>query len=194
MKLLLLALCLCLAACGGGGSGVCSPTVQVEGDSIAKRLVLNVNAPVTNTAIGSTTTADRISGSAGFQPFPQGISGSVYVTNWGVNDAYQRLPLPQYKANLRLIAAQPGAVLMTPTPMDLTQPYTADDSAYAQAVRDIGVEMRVPVIDTNAWFLAQPNWPSGLSDGVHPTPAWQAAMEQQVIDPAVNARIAAMCS
>lgn len=186
---------LVLAACGGGGGESCSVTVQIEGDSIAKQLgtALPVGARVINTAIGSTTTSDRISGAAGFQPFPQGVSGSVYFTNWGVNDAYLQVPLVQYKANLRRIAATPGAVLMTPTPMDLSQPYTADDSAYAQGVRDIGLELNVPVLDAQAWLLAKPNWQSALVDGVHLSATAQDAMVRELVAPGIQARIQGLC-
>ena len=197
-----------LLGCGGGGSSpepvACIPVhaiVQIEGDSIAHGtgatdlaftppgLLRAAGFTVVDTALPGSTSADRISGDVirgqgtRFQPFPQGIVGNVYLTEWGVNNALYGMSVEAFKADLRKIASVPGAILMTPTPMA-----DIDDSAYAQAVRDIGAELRVTVVDVNAYVLSLPNWRVLLVDGVHPSDALYRMVYAQVA-PVVRAKV-----
>ena len=196
-----------LTACGGGGSSPepCKPVaaiVEISGDSIAHGtgatdaaftppgLLKAAGFTVIDSALPGSTSADRISGDVirgqgtRFQPLPQGIVGNVYLTEWGVNDALYGLSVDSFKANIRRIAAIPGAVLMTPTPMA-----GGDDSAYAQAVRDVGKELGVQVIDVQAYVLNLPNWKVLLVDGVHPSDALYRMIYANLVIPAVRAKV-----
>lgn len=208
--------CAIMTGCGGGGSAPPAPCVpqavvlQIEGDSIslgvggtdpstAPAALLKAAFPaatVVATGLSGSTTSDRINGTVilgqgtAFQPFPAGVVGDIYLTEWGVNDARYAIPIETYKANLRKIASVPGAVLMTPTPMDTTKAIAADDSSYAQAVRDVGKELGVPVIDVNAYVLSVPNWQLLLVDGVHPSDALYRSIYGSVVVPAVTPLVA----
>lgn len=211
----MLSACAVLSACGGGGDTppACVPAaavvVQMEGTSVTlghgatdpaftpeallraelvKRWPTDVSLVVT--AHGGATTRDRMAGTDGYQAFPAGVVGNVYVAEWGPNDAYFGVPLAEFTANERRFAAVPGVILQTPTPMDVSKPYTADDVAYAAAVRTVAAGAGVPLIDVQAYVLAQPNWQALFVDGVHPTDALNRMLVANVIAPAVIAQVA----
>ena len=102
--------------------------------------------------------------------------------------------MDSFKVDIRKIASVPGAILMTPTPIDLSKPHlpeTVDDALYAQAVRDVAAEVKIPLVDVNAYVLALPNWQTLLVDGVHPSSALYASIYAQVV-PVVQAKVDAL--
>ena len=206
--------CALFSACGGSGEGHsgCTPAavvIQLEGDSIAAgsgatdaaftpAALLRAafpSATVVSTAQPGSTSSDRISGApipghGRFLPFPQGVVGNIYLTNWGVNDARLGVPIAEFKVNLRKIASVPGAVLQTPTPMTGPLSNGQSTAAYAQAVREVGAELGVPVADVQAYVLGLPNWQALLVDGVHPRDELYALMVRDVIAPVVRRQVA----
>lgn len=212
---------LLLTACGGGGSATpaaaataCAPTViQIEGDSISVGVgatdpanrplpLLRAafpSATVLDTGLAGSTSSDRMTGATiqgqgtAFAPFPAGVKGTVYVTEFGVNDAWYGLPVADFKANVRRLAAVPGAVLATPTPIDLARasprPESVPTAAYAQAVREVAAEAGVPLADVQAYVLAQPNWQVLLVDGVHPSDALYRMIYASAMVPAIQQAI-----
>jgi len=147
---------------------------------------------------------------------------------FGANDARlpntpgpsQFVPLEAYRANLRTIATyaplrahQPRIVLITPPPIDerlceitdaakgihVTRRTAANTAAYAQAVRDLGRELGVPVLDLWTAFMREAGWNGSfdvplvgakeapqsevlvglLHDGLHFTPAGYRIMYRE---------------
>ena len=181
-------------------------TLEVTGDSISTgsgatdvaftpASLLRAAFPsisVVLTGQGGSTSSDRISGApipghGQFQPFPLGSVGNLHLSNFGVNDAIQGVPLETYRANLRKIASLPGSILQTPTPI-----VGVSDAAYAQVVREVGAELGVPVADVQAYVLSLPNWEVLLVDGTHPGDALYRLIEANVVVPAVARQVATL--
>jgi len=200
---------LVLTACGGGGETNAPDTasiqvpqvIEISGDSTAHGngatvsewtppYLLRAAFPsivVVDTSLSGSTSSDRITGEVvrgqgtRFKPFPNGVVGTVYLTNWGVNDAAYGTPLADYKANLRKIGSVPGAIFMTPVPST-----NVDDSPYAQAMREVAVEIGVDLIDVNAYVLGLANWRVLEADGTHPGDALYRMIYAQVVVPEVT--------
>jgi len=108
---------------------------------------------------------------------------------FGANDAvlpdsptHQHVPLQEYKENLRSLithetieAHQPRIILITPGPVDEYQFFARQRTAehtklYADACREIGKELGVPVLDLWSVFMAEAGWRKGeplLHDGMY---------------------------
>ena len=108
---------------------------------------------------------------------------------FGANDAAlpqptdsQHVPLDRYRDNVKRIVTHPAVeaqapriVLVTPAPVDEHVPWISEQSrgaprlprraerarAYAEAVRLAGRELRVPVLDLWAAFMAKAGWQPG---------------------------------
>lgn len=204
-------LCFILQACGGGvapAPSACSSTIQLEWDSTGHgtgatdpsatptALVQAAfpNAVVTNTSLGGATSSDRITGNpilgqgTSFPPWPAGAYGKVYVSGFGINNAWYGLSLDQYRLDIRKIAAREGTVLVTPTPinLDLPHPSTAVDTApYAQVVREEGAAAGRIVVDAYTYVINRPNWKSELVDSVHPGNQLYRNLYASVINPGI---------
>lgn len=204
--------CAVLGACGGGGSDApaapaCVPQrVQVVllGNSIMagigddptlRAMLAQAFGPdavtVANRAIGGTEIGDIIVGRAGFAAWPQG-AGDVTVILDGTNEARRGTPLASFRTDLETVAARPLVVLVTPPPLDATQPLSngADTAPYAQAVRDVAAAHLVVPADAFAYTAALPGWQALLRDGVHPTDAFYAQLSRDVVAPAVIRAVA----
>jgi hypothetical protein len=197
---------LVLAACGGGSDApptppACAPqhvTVALLGNSIMAgigddptlRAMLaqrfGGDVIVVNRAIGGTELGDIVVGRAGFHAWPAD-AGDVTVILDGTNEARRGTPLETFRADLAMVAQRDRVVLVTPPPMDATQPLSngADTSPYAASVRAAGA-----TADAYAYTLAQPEWQTLLADGVHPTPAFAAQLAREVVGPAVVRAVA----
>lgn len=192
-----------LAGCGGGGEApapACVPqqniTVSLLGNSImaaigdepALRIALfaqfGAGVTVTNRAVGGTELADIVIGRAGFRPWPQD-AGDVTVILDGTNEARRGSSLAQFAADLKTVTARPGVVLVTPPPMDQTQPLSngADVLPFVLAMRVY------PVADLYAYTSAMTNWQASFPDGVHPGPAFAAQIAREVVAPAVGREV-----
>jgi lysophospholipase L1-like esterase len=177
--------------------------VQLEGDSISvgtgasevaatPPVLLRDAVPdakVIATGIVGTTSADRILGRGGYQPFPSGVVGDVYVTQFGVNNAWYGMSVARFKADVRRLATIPGAVLVTPTPIDMARaaprPETVDTERYARAVRAVAAETGAPLADVHAYVLSLPDWRTFLVDGVHPGDVLYRRIYAEVVGPVV---------
>lgn len=205
-------LLLLIAACGGGGSDApaapaCVPQrVQVVllgnsimagiGDDPTLRAMLAAQfgpdaVTVANRAIGGTELGDIIVGRAGFAAWPQG-AGDVTVILDGTNEARRGTPLASFRTDLETVAARPLVVLITPPPLDATQPLSngADTAPYAQAVRDVAAAHLIVPADAFAYTAALPAWQALLRDGVHPTDEFYAQLSRDVVAPAVIRAVA----
>lgn len=86
---------------------------------------------------------------------------------------HQHVPLQEYKQNLRSLithetieAHQPRIILITPGPVDEYQFFERQRTAehtklYADACREIGKELGVPVLDLWSVFMAEAGWKKG---------------------------------
>lgn len=127
---------------------------------------------------------------------------------FGANDACvpgspQHVPLEEYKHSLRKIINYPGLklhdtkpILIVPAPVDEWQlgggdRNTITTAVYADACREVGIELNLPVLDLWTIFMLKAGWTQGqqgplvgskaapknevldalLSDGLHFTPA-----------------------
>lgn len=195
-----------LSACGGGGgaaTGIQIRSVQLFGDSTmdqAGPLIAAALSPLTviNSArSGSTSTmllegTDRViepcCQSANAQ-WPQSIGAALVVINHGMNDSQKDLIGPPYgitvqayKENLRELIrrANTRVVLQTPNPSFRRD---VDSAPYAQAMREVGAEMGVYVIDVHAFVSSIPGWENLIPDGVHPSDAGMRRIVGELIAP-----------
>lgn len=110
----------------------------------------------------------------------QAPSDSLQTIFFGANDAvlpdsptHQHVPLQEYKQNLRSLithetieAHQPRIILITPGPVDEYQFFVRQRTAehtklYADACREIGKELGVPVLDLWSVLMAEAGWREG---------------------------------
>jgi len=124
------------------------------------------------------------------QPWPGSVDAHIIVVNHGINDA-RFTSIDTYKADLLAFAkAGPITFLETPLP-DAPNAYgTWDVTAFAQAMRDVAAQSGANLIDTNAYFLALPNWQSYLPDGVHPSNEGYGLITANKLIPAVMPAVA----
>jgi lysophospholipase L1-like esterase len=180
--------------------------VQLQGDSIGwgvgatdpnstpdmlLRAALSARWPsgvtVAQTSQGGAATHDRLDGTDSVPPYPRGIVGNVYITNYGVNDALQRVPVETYKANLRQVLTLSGTsvIMQTPTPV-----VPVDVAPYADAAREVAAELNLPVADANTVVHDLADWRDMLVDGVHPNDALYQQMMSNAVVPAVMKEVA----
>ncbi|KAL4878207.1 SGNH hydrolase-type esterase domain-containing protein [Aspergillus karnatakaensis] len=120
-------------------------------------------------------------------PGPETVTVRFFAVCLGCNDAvmpgmYQHVPLETYKGNLRQIIQHPVVkaqnqriLLLTPPPVNQYQleAFDASEGAshpsrtaartreYAEAVIELGKELRVPVIDLWSAFMRSVGWEDG---------------------------------
>ena len=147
---------------------------------------------VVNNAAGGTKIFDLMAGTAGVPRWPSGLSGQLAVCCYGINEASQADSIAAFQAALRTFANFPGALLQTCLQMDTAVQGngTASTTAYAQAIRAVAAERKVPLIDTHAYQIGLADWRTRLRDGVHPTDAFYADLVREVSAPAIAARVA----
>lgn len=197
--LLVAGLCgLTLGGCGGGQGGasdvpdgyqringrllpLCTPQssirVQLFGDSTQELQGTEVQQWMDGRfSPGVVNVTNHGKSGSGVADFPAGLvqPGAITVINYGINDI--RLPnanMSTYKTRMAAIAP---TVFQTPNP---------SYDGYAQAMRDVAVQLGRPVIDVSTEFRKQPNWSSQLTDTVHPS--WSALLwiVYQVVGPAL---------
>jgi lysophospholipase L1-like esterase len=140
-----------------------------------------------------------------------GLKPDYLIVMYGLNDAAvdegkdaPRVSLEEYSDNLKTIVRKARAagavpVLMTPNPMcsfgvleklyGSREPYLSNGinsllKHYAATVRQIGNEEQVPVLDIYSEFFQRAedeNLAPFLTDGMHPNPAGQKIIAQQLI-------------
>jgi lysophospholipase L1-like esterase len=139
----------------------------------------------------------------------------VVIIQFGLNDAAMvdpgpvarsepRVSLEAYRANLatmldRLQAAGVRTLLCTPTPMSRRYPYAnigayaehADINfmvrRYAEAVRQLAKERRVPCVDLFSLFINRPNGLALIKDGCHPYAAGHRLVAEALLEPVSQA-------
>jgi hypothetical protein len=201
-----------LCACGGGGgsspqtqaAAACtSPhlTVQLFGDSTQAAqfdigtLQLDLNAKygansvtVVSNAVSGTTSGQLIAGADGKNlPWPGSVTGDIVLVNHAINDERDATDITTFTQNYRAFSGVKNIILETPSPMTAS----IQDPRYADAIRAVGLEKKVPVIDVDAYVRTLPNWQQLLVDGMHPSGALVSLIAtnvlmpvlQQVIDP-----------
>ena len=132
-----------------------------------------------NHGVNSTTTAHWLAGTNGltqtFAAFMAANSNFKYVClDFGTLDQFD-MTTAQFKTNLKAMITEVRKV-NTRIPILIT-PFAADFSglaAYAQAVREVGAEVQVAVIDKYTWSLGVIQNNGGnvrtfIPDGVHPS-------------------------
>ena len=125
---------------------------------------------------GVVTVTNHGKSGSGAADFPAGLvqPGAITVVNYGINDI--RMPGANVSAYKTRMAAIAPAIFQTPNP---------SFDGYAQAMREVALQLGRPVIDVSKEFRAQPNWSSQLTDTVHPS--WSALLwiVYQVVGPAL---------
>lgn len=167
-----------------------------------------VNVRVLNAAIGGSNTRD---GLARMEHDVLAERPALVLVMFGINDAAMvdggpvarkdpRVPLEEYCTNLaemvrRAKAAKAKVVLCTPTPM--TRAYVYADlgeygkhedinymlSKYAEAVREVAKQRRVPLVDLFDLFTRAPDRLSLIKDGNHPWPKGHALIADALFEP-----------
>lgn len=176
------------------------------GDSITKRgypaeLGKLLGVDVVNAGVGGNTTT---AGLKRMQRDVLDLTPRVVVIFFGTNDSRVDAPkvhvtVDHYVANLRQMitrcaAIQARVVLCTVPPIN-PEPYfqrhakaVFDEAGglskiledYRAAVRRLGTELDLPVVDLAHQLASEPTWLSG--DGVHPTPAGNAILAKLIAE------------
>jgi lysophospholipase L1-like esterase len=182
------------------------PAVVCFGDSITKRgypdeLGKRLGVATINAGVGGNTTT---AGLKRMQREVLDLKPRVVVIFFGTNDSRVdapkiHVPVDHYVANLRQMitrcaAIQARVVLCTVPPIN-PKPYfqrhvqAAFDEAgglskilegYRAAVRRLGTELDLPVVDLAQQLASEPAWLS--ADGVHPTPAGNAILAKLIAE------------
>lgn len=165
------------------------------GDSIQARTDPDGLGPLLQAALdkkfsGVTVTVLAKHGATAADLTSQGQPTGLTSVGVGANDAANGVPVEAYKTSLRNFAPGASLILQTPGPMDTSKPYTADDAAYAQAVRDVAKERGAMLIDVQSYVLSLPNWQVLYPDGTHPSDALNRMLVADVIAPAVSQAVA----
>lgn len=143
-------------------------------------------------AVGGSTSTRLRDGTDGLnQAWPGSVDADIVVVNHGINDALQGLPLETYADNLRALGTAPAARVLFETPNPVHD-VPASTTAYAQRMRDVAAERALPLIDTEAFVLAQANWRALVPDGLHPTAALYARIGAGPLADAVGGEVAAL--
>lgn len=100
-----------------------------------------------------------------------------------------RVPLEDYRANLKKLAEQSrdlGATpvfLMLPHPLDETQSLSAYYQGYRTAMREVAAEVGAPLVDGPAWFAAHPcGGCTRFADTIHPNNVGHALLGDALAD------------
>ena len=142
---------------------------------------------VENRGVGGTTAKELVAGTDGLnQPWPRSVAAEIVVLNHGINDLTHDGDPAAYRAALLMIAQNTGgASLVFETP-NVVQVFNT--APYAQAMREVAAEFKVPVADTNALSAAQ----QSLGDWAHPTDAGYVSIVANSLAPAVVPLVAAL--
>ena len=182
------------------------PAVVCFGDSITKRgypdeLGKRLGVATINAGVGGNTTT---AGLKRMQREVLDLKPRVVVIFFGTNDSRVdapkiHVPVDHYVANLRQMitrcaAIQARVVLCTVPPIN-PEPYfqrhvqaVFDEAGglskildgYRAAVRRLGTELDLPVVDLAQQLASEPAWLS--ADGVHPTPAGNAILAKLIAE------------
>jgi lysophospholipase L1-like esterase len=171
-----------------------------------------VHADVVDAGLGSDTTA---SGLARLEQDVLREKPKLVIIMFGINDAAMvdggpvarsepRVSLEAYRDNLRSMVTEicksgSKVLLCTPTPMSRKYVYS-DIGAYAQqndmnfqlrnyaqAVRDLAAELKLPVLDTFRLFEQSPDRMQLIEDGCHPYVQGHAIIAEALFDPVSQA-------
>lgn len=178
-----------LAGCGGSSDPVTATaaaavaciaptsTIQLFGDSTqllaAPYWAAKWGPRVTSNAVGSTNSTQLRAGTDGLnKPWPGSVTADWVVIKHGTNDgtaAYGLTPISVYKDNLRFFVAHTGAHVILETPDPSTEAERATSvPPYTAAMREVALELHVPLIDTDTCWRAHAGWESFVAvDGTH---------------------------
>jgi peptidoglycan/LPS O-acetylase OafA/YrhL len=122
-------------------------------------------------------------------PWPRSVRADFVLINHGMNDArpWAHVSIEEYKRNLRRFAEAPAQVIFE-TPNPSTAP-GRDTTDYAQAMREVGSELNIRVIDVHTCFMRQSDWRARLYDGVHPDPKGLLYIVDQCVMPSLMREI-----
>lgn len=140
---------------------------------------------VTERAVPGSASIQLIKGTDGRnKPWPQEVDADIVVVNHALNDAYMKVPLAQYAAQLRQLHP---TVYETPNPVTIGWP----SPKYARVMRQVAAEQHAPVADVETWMRAQPHWQRRLTDGLHPDDAMYGEIVRQVLMPTLEPLVVA---
>lgn len=140
---------------------------------------------VTNRARGGTNDSQLLAGTDGLNVWPDSaLAYDVVVMNHGLNSEW--LDLETFKRHYRIFGKLPNIVFETVNPS--LQAW--NNPAFAQAVRDVGAEMDVPVADVYAYVQGVPGWQTYFPDEVHPDYVMLSMIARDVILPAIKPMVA----
>ncbi|KAJ9218333.1 hypothetical protein DTO166G4_199 [Paecilomyces variotii] len=181
---------------------------------------------VVNRGFRGYTTAHAIEVFPKFFPAPQIVRVRLMTIFFGANDAVlpnfaQHVPLEKYKENLKAIIKHPATVAQAPKILLLTAPpinehqlvgfdarkgfsspsrTAGNTKLYADACREVGSSLGIPVVDIWTAFMKAAGWQEGqplvgsrdlpnneilaslLSDGLHFTPEGYKIMYNEVLN------------
>lgn len=141
---------------------------------------------VTERAVPGSSSVQLLTGTDGRnKPWPQEVDADIVVVNHALNDAYTRVPLSAYAAQLRRLHP---TVYETPNPVTIGWP----SPKYARAMRQVAAEQHAPVADVETWMRAQPHWQRHLTDGLHPDDATYGEIVRHVLMPTLEPLVLAV--
>jgi lysophospholipase L1-like esterase len=126
-----------------------------------------------------------VPGATSTDALTQPRDADLVVYNPGINDVADGHSRQTYWASMRELAQVPGAVFMTPLPLGYASP------SYGGTMEEVARENEVPLIDANAWALAQEDyWRTFAIDRVHLNSAGYAELARWALYPALEPIIA----
>ncbi|CAJ2712588.1 SGNH/GDSL hydrolase family protein [Burkholderia pseudomallei] len=134
---------------------------------------------VLNSGVAGTTVADLLNGTnkvpQPWWPHVQQSKAQIIVMNYGINDAYAPGMTPElFSAELDQVisaAKAAGKQIILETPNPIMSDHASYLASLVDAEKQTAAKWGVQVIDQYGYLSSIPNWPSMLSDGMHPTDA-----------------------
>lgn len=113
---------------------------------------------------------------ANIQQWLQKLEPELAIVMWGTNDLHNQVDVETYTSNVRttLQAIKDFGTIPLLTTIPPRREYETESANFAQAMRELAFEMKVPLIDYNQAILDRRTgvtWDGTLisSDGVHPS-------------------------
>jgi lysophospholipase L1-like esterase len=127
-----------------------------------------------------TVRTGALPGSTSTDALTQPRDANLVVYNSGLNDVAYGHSDATYRANLRELAKVPGAVFQTPFPL------ATEKRDYADIMRAVAAEAKVPLVEARAWAQGIPSWWTRYAtDGVHLNSRGNEELVHDVLMPAL---------
>lgn len=169
--------------------GTPSRTKYIPTDVMQAEMQKSFGSTVTveNHAIGKTTVADSLNGTAGYQPLATRLASTkaqVVIANFGINDQFLTTA-DAYKQNWQKWIDTVKSFGKTPVMIERNPICTdgaPDATPFVQAERDVAKANGVTLIAQYDAILAMPNWQGMLGDCMHPKDDLYQIMSQKDAD------------